>query len=147
MLPLLILIGVPSAVGTCYVMWDQGQKLVISANNLSDPPAQSAMSIFAGVGALFGAYGLGGKGIRFLEDATAAASESNISAAAKSSSTTTTTTAKKAFVAPQGVGDMMQRAGRPLLFHTMAASAAFFAAGAVQTQVAAWSDDNQRDRK
>jgi hypothetical protein len=135
MLPLLLLVGVPSAAGSCYVMRGQGQKLVVSANRLSASPTQSAMSISAGVGAFFGAYGVGAKGIRFLED---------LAAVAGSTTTTTTTTPKKAFVAPQSVRDALQRAGKPLLFHTLAASAAFFAAGAVQTQVAAWTD-NQRD--
>jgi hypothetical protein len=142
MLPLLLLVGVPSATGTCYVMWDQGQNFVVSANRLSAPPTQSAMSILAGVGAFFGAYGVGAKGIRFLEDAAAVAGSTTTTA----TTTTTTTTPKKAFVAPQSVRDVLQRAGKPLLFHTLAASAAFFAAGAVQTQVAAWTD-NRRDRK
>jgi hypothetical protein len=131
MLPLLILVGTPAALGTCYGMFNQGQSAVLSSPEQESPPPGTGLSYASSLMALAGTYGAQGYAIRTLEDGTEAAAQQ-----AKQKAGDTMKTAGSSFKQPQNIGEFMTRAGKPMLLHFGAISVAFFVAGAVQSSVA-----------
>jgi hypothetical protein len=118
MLPLLLLVGVPSAAGSCYVMWGQGQQMALrTSSRLEHPPSSSVASYVCGVGTLIGAYAGQGQLIRKFEGSS------------------TPSSAPAPYQQPQNVVDALRRMGKPALLHVGAASMAFFCAGLMQTYV------------
>jgi hypothetical protein len=129
MLPVLILVGIPSATAACYLSWCQGQNLAMRlSDNRLEPPTQSILSYTLGLTALLGSYALQAQAIRRLE------SGDNMP------KTTTSSSTKGAYNPPSGIGDVMGRAGKPALLHIGAASFAFFCMGIAQNYVACARD-------
>lgn len=161
MLPLLILVVPPTAIGGGYVSWTAGQKLILatasggSSSSLpDDAPPNTLASNVAGLAALAGTYGIAeyfmGQSESSAAGATQGSSSSGSGDISKSgtSSITGTATGKGPsvagggggkFVQPKSVGDLLSRIGPPVLMRLGAASLAFFCAGAVQTYVASRS--------
>lgn len=167
MLPLLILVVPPTAIGGGYLSWSAGQKLVLATASSSsstsssstddEAPPNTLASNVAGLAALAGTYGAAEYFMGQSESSGGAAQGSgstgsgNISKSGTSTATATGNgTIKKGpsvagssgggkFVQPKSVGDLLSRIGPPVLMRLGAASFAFFCAGAVQTVVASKS--------
>lgn len=106
---------------------------MLGRHKLDTPPPQSAATYASGVLALVGTYGLQSTVVNYLEqrgDGTSTRSPPPTAAAAQSSSPK-----KKSqpFVPPKNMGELFNRAGRPVLIRLGATFVAFFCAGAIQT--------------
>lgn len=114
--------------GSCYVMFNQGQKLMLSQQEKESPPRGTGLSYATSMLALAGTYGAEGYALRTLEEG----------GKMESSSTThnSTTQASSGFKQPKNIGEFFARTGRPMMLHFGAISVAFFVAGAVQSSIA-----------
>lgn len=165
MLPLLILVVPPTAIGGGYLSWSAGQKLILatasstsSSSTDDEAPPNTLASNLAGLAALAGTYGAA-EYLLGQSESSGGVSQGSGSAGSgtisKSGTSTTTATATGKgpsvagggggkFVQPKSVGDLLSRIGPPVLMRLGAASFAFFCAGAVQTYVASRSSEKER---
>ena len=168
MLPLLILVVPPTAIGGGYLSWSAGQRLILAAASSStspsadEAPPNTLASNVAGLATLAGTYGAAEYVLGQSESAGGVAQGStssstgsgNISKSGTSGtcSTATASVSQKGptaagggkFVQPKSMGDLLSRIGPPVLMRLGAASFAFFCAGAVQTYVASRSSVKER---
>ena len=141
MLPLLILVVPPTAIGGGYLSWSAGQKLILAADNTSsaqvddEAPPNTLASNVAGLASLAGTYGAAEYLLGRSEISGGAATATGKGPTVAGSGAT----GGGKFVQPKSVGDLLSRIGPPVLMRLGAASFAFFCAGAVQTYVASRS--------
>mmetsp|Transcript_50267 Transcript_50267/g.75059 ORF Transcript_50267/g.75059 Transcript_50267/m.75059 type:complete len:151 (-) Transcript_50267:1805-2257(-) len=150
MLPILLLVGVPSAAGTFYVMWGQGQSTAMMLSTTSmNPPPSTLLSSCSGIATVVGVYGAQGLAIRYFEGDSPSSSmvdQSHHKTGSRAASSDHAQSSSS-FKPPKGAVDVLKRVGKPALLHVGAASVAFFFAGMVQTKVALWQNPGRRQGK
>ena len=145
MLPLLILVVPPTAIGGGYLSWSAGQKLILAADNTSsaqvddEAPPNTLASNVAGLASLAGTYGAAEYMLGRSESSGGAATATGKGPNVAGSGDGGGGGGGGKFVQPKSVGDLLSRIGPPVLMRLGAASFAFFCAGAVQTYVASRS--------
>jgi len=126
MLPLLILVVPPTAIGGGYLSWSAGQRLLLAGlDDAAAAPPSTWGSNVAGLAALAGTYGVVESSLGRWESTSRSGAHHGASGSSGGPK----------FVQPKSVGDLMSRIGPPVLARLGAASFAFFCAGAVQAYV------------